>query len=109
MTKPNLRDRSLDEWLSAVQPLSGLGVSDDQLRAALAVIAKSALEVSDGLSSTASEVRRLTDSTAAFNEQAGKLTQEIVRLNRSLTWATWVIAGGTILVAIAAFVSAGGR
>lgn len=71
----------------------------------MAVVAKCTQEMTDGMTTASDEVRRLTDSTTQFNEQAGKLTAQIVKLNRSLAWATWVVAIGTLLVAAAAIFS----
>jgi hypothetical protein len=91
VTAPKLRDKSLDELLEAVKPLSGVGISDEQVRSVLAVIAKSALELNAGLTAAATE--------------SDKLTRQLIRLNRSLTVATWVIAAGTVLLVVAAFVT----
>ena len=100
MAEPLLKDKSLDQWVAEVQGLSAVGDSR-QVRSIVAVVAKCTLELTDRLAEASGEVRCLTDSTAAFNTEAGKLTEQLVRLNRSLTWATWVVAGGTLLVASA--------
>jgi CHASE3 domain sensor protein len=92
VTAPNLREASLDQLLAALQPLSALGISDTQVRAIMSVIAKCSLDLTDGLVGAATE--------------AGTLTQQLVRLNRSLTWATWVIAGGTVLLVLVAILTA---
>ena len=92
MTAPNLRNTSLEQLLSVLKPLSGLGVSDDQVRAVMSVIAKCSVDLTDGLVGAATE--------------ASALTQQLVRLNRSLTWATWVIAGGTVLLVLVAILTA---
>jgi hypothetical protein len=101
-------DRTLTQLLEEVQGLTTVGDAG-QVRSIMAVVAKCTLELTGGLAAATTEVRRLTDTTTAFNGEAGRLTQQLVRLNRSLTWATWIIAGGTILVAIAAFVTGSGR
>jgi len=92
MTAPKLLNKSLDELLEDVKPLSGMGVSDEQVRSVLAVVAKCAREPTDAL-------------TAAGTE-SGKLTQQLVRLNRSLTSATWVIAGATVLLVVVTVLAA---
>lgn len=105
MTIPQLPNKTLDEWLAEVQGLQTVGDAN-QVRSVMAVVAKSALELTTGLAAAATEVRRLTDTTATFNEGAGKLTEQLVRLNRSLTWATWVIARGTALLVLVAILTA---
>jgi hypothetical protein len=100
---PNLRDKSLDQTVAGVLNTG----HSEQMRSIMAVVARSAIELSDGLGAAAKEVRHLTDSTATFNAEAGKLTQPLVRLNRSLTQATWAIAGGTILLVVVGILAAG--
>src|SRR2546426_8247136 len=92
MTAPKLLNKSLDELLEDVKPLSGMGVSDEQVRSVLAVVAKCA--------------RELTDALTAAGTESGKLTQQLVRLNRSLTSATWVIAGATVLLVVVTVLAA---
>jgi hypothetical protein len=104
MTTPSIRDKSLDEWLAVVQGLATVGDAG-QVRSIMTVVAKCTQELTDGLATAAAEAKRLTDTTAEFNTQAGHLNEQLVRLNRSLTWATWVIAVGTVLVAGAAIVT----
>jgi len=102
MDYKNLRGMSIDDVLNQVQALASVA-SKEQVQSTMAVLARCTLEVGDRLTVAAAEVDKASqrigataDEVRSFNESTGALTREVIRLNRILTWATVVIAAGTI-------------
>ena len=98
MTEKPIREWTMDEALADVQALAALG-SDTQVRSALRVVAKSAIEVAEPLALAAAEIR-------AFNCSTTKLTKEIITLNRRLLFAGRVIAVATVVGTAVAVIAA---
>jgi len=97
--------RRIDAALADVQQLAAVG-SAGQVRSLMRVFAEASLAVAEELQSTATEIRHFNESMTAFNTSAGKVSDQLVKLNRRLTAATWVIAFATGLAAVGAIWSA---
>jgi len=102
MDYENLRGKSMEDVLNNVQALASVA-SKDQVQSMMAVLARCTLEVGDRLTVAAAQVDKASqrisataDEVRRFNESTGVLTGELIRLNRILTWATVVIAAGTL-------------
>ena len=94
MAYENIRSKSIEEVLNNVQGLAAVA-SDTQVQSIMALVAKCTIDLGENLGRTSTEIRR-------FNESTDVLTKQVIRLNRILTWATVVIAIGTIAVAVTA-------
>ena len=107
MANDKLRQQSIEQALERVQALAAVG-SADQIRSVMAVLARCTVELADALHTavgaiaTASEqVRATAQEVSAFNRSTTSLTKQLIRLNRILTWATVLIALGTLAAAVA--------
>jgi hypothetical protein len=99
----NLRNESIEQVLERVQALTSVA-SQDQVQSVMALLARCTIESSKNLRETSTEIRQAADQIHHFNTSTTELTKQIIRLNRLLTWATVVIAFGT-LAATAAFIT----
>jgi hypothetical protein len=79
----------------------GAAVNRTQLQSVLRVVAESSLAMAVELENTAGEIQSFNASMTEFNRSAGNLSEQLVNLNSRLTWATWAIAAGTLLLVAA--------
>jgi hypothetical protein len=95
----NLKE-PIEKTLERTFGFSGMGGPQGILQKALMVFAaKCTTDLIEGLTRTSAEIR-------SFNSSTGALTEQIIQLNKRLTWATWIGACATVLVAIATAIGA---
>lgn len=96
----DLRKESLEKTLERTFAFAKMGTPDGILQKPLMVLAaKCTIDLVDGLTRTSEEIRSFNNCTAA-------LTEQVIQLNRRLTWATWIGACATAVVAVATAMAA---
>jgi hypothetical protein len=113
MAGEQLRQQTLEQVLDQVQALASVA-SKPQVQSVMAVLVRCTMELSESLAAAAGEIKSATSELGrtraeicAFNKSTTELTNRVIRLNRILTWATVVIAIGTVVVAFTAIFGPG--
>src|SRR5438093_998172 len=99
MTEKPIREWTMDEALADVQALAALG-SDTQVRSALRVVAKSAIEVAEPLALAAAEIRAFIAPTQKpiVAMALGALS---IFLGGAFVWASLIVEKYRAIIAIA--------